>query len=68
MYVFFGHIWLLTTFVCLFTGIVVCTFLRGLVVVWPETFLFCPLYVFIHFSVSFCTAHCALDFARDHAP
>ena len=37
-------------------------------VVWPETFLFCPLQVFIHFSVSFCTAHCALVFARDHAP
>ena len=30
-------------------------FLRGLAVVWPETFLFCPLYVFIHLSASFCT-------------
>ena len=30
-------------------------------------FLFCALYVFIHFSSSFCTAHCALDLARDHA-
>ena len=68
MYVFFGHVWLLTAFVFLFTGIAVCKFLRGLVIVWPETFLFCRLYVFIHFSVSFCTAHCALDFARDHAP
>ena len=35
---------------------------------WPETFSFCPLYVFIQFSAAFCTAHCALDLARDHAP
>jgi len=28
----------------LFTGIVVCKFLRGLAAVRPETFLFCPLY------------------------
>ena len=27
--------------------------LAWLAVVWPETFLFCPLYVFIHFSVVF---------------
>ena len=26
---------------------------------WPETFLFCPLYVFIHFSAAFCLAHCS---------
>ena len=31
-------------------------------------FKFWPLYVFIHFSAAFCTAHCALDLARDHAP
>ena len=31
-------------------------------------FLSCPLYVFIHFSAAFCTAHCALDLAKDHAP
>ena len=42
--------------------------LAWLVVVWPETFLFCPLYVFIYFSAAFCTAHCALDLARYHAP
>ena len=52
----------------LYTKIAVCKFLRGLVVVYSETILFCPLYVSIHFSASFCTAHCALDFARDHAP
>ena len=52
----------------LFTEIAVCKFLLGLAVVWPETFLFCPLYVFIHFFASFCMAHCALDLARDHAP
>ena len=25
-------------------------------------------YVFRHFSAAFCTAHCALDLARDHVP
>ena len=45
----------------LFTKIAVCKFLHGLVVVWPETFLFCPLYVFIHFSAAFCAARHALD-------
>ena len=40
----------------LFAEITVCKFSRGLAVVWPKTFLFCPLYVFILFSVSFCTA------------
>ena len=52
----------------LFTEIAVCKFLLGLVVVWPETFLCCPLYVFIHLSASFLyMAHCALDFARNRA-
>ena len=53
----------------LYTEIAVCKFLHG----WrsygrKRLFLFCPLYVFIHFSVAFYTAHCALDLARDHAP
>ena len=52
----------------LFTEIAVCKLLPGLAAVWPETFLFCPLYVFIHFSASFCTVYCALDLATDHAP
>ena len=55
-------------YLMVFTETAGCKFLRGLAVIWPETFLFCPLYVLIHFSASFCTAHCALDFARDHAP
>ena len=42
--------------------------LAWLAVVLPETFLFCPLYVFIHCSAAFCTTHCALDLARAHAP
>ena len=25
-------------------------------------------YMFIHFSAAFCTAHCALDLAGDHVP
>ena len=56
----FGHVWLLTTLVYLMK-------LHGLAVVRPETFLFCPLYVYTFFYF-FCTAYCALDFARDHAP
>ena len=52
----------------LYTAIAVCKLLRGLAVVCSETFLLCPLYVFIPFSASFCTAHCALDFTRNHAP
>ena len=52
----------------LFTEIAVCKLLRGWRSYGPKPFLFCPLYVFIHFSAAFCTAHCALDLARDHAP
>ena len=52
----------------LFTEIAVCKFLRGWRSYGPKPFLFCPLSVFIHFSAAFCTAHCALDLARDHAP
>ena len=55
----FGHVLLLTTSVYLLKLLYVNSSL-----VWPETFLFCPLCV----SASFCTAHCALNFARDHAP
>ena len=60
-----GHVWSLIT--VLFTQIAVCKLLRGLAVVWPETVLFFPLYVFINCPASFCTMLCALDFARDHA-
>ena len=52
----------------LFTEIAVCTFLRGLAAIWPKTFSFCPLYLFIKFSASFCTPNCALDLATDHPP
>ena len=51
----------------LFTEIAVCKFFRGLLVVWPETFLFCLLYVFVHFSASFRTAHRALDLLMERA-
>ena len=52
----------------LFTEIAVCKFLCGWQSYGLKTFLFWPLYVFIHFSAAFCMAHCALDIARDHAP
>ena len=60
----------------LFTEIPVCKFLRGWRAYRPKPSSFfsssffksCPLYVFIHFSAAFCTAHCALDLAKDHAP
>ena len=37
----------------LFTDIAVCKFLLGVVVVWPETFLFC-LYIFLYMCVCVC--------------
>ena len=40
----------------LLTEIAICKFLRGMSVVWPETFLVCSFYVHIHISVSFRTA------------
>ena len=52
----------------LFTEIAVCTFLCGWWSYGLKPFLFCPLYVFIHIFAAFCTAHCALDLARDHVP
>ena len=63
----FGHVWLLTT--GFFTEIAVCKFLRG----WRSYGL--KLFYFVHCmclyikkNAAFCTAHCALDLARDHAP
>ena len=41
---------------------------RNLLFFYFLLFISCPLYVFIHFSAAFCTAHCALDLAKDHAP
>ena len=82
LYIFVFAVYLLVLYTCaqirvwsclvtdnfgLFTEVAVCK-QRGLVVIWPEGFLLCPLYVFLHFSASFCTAHCTLDLARDHAP
>ena len=59
----FCHVWLLTTLVyllkLLYVNLCGCQLYGN---------LFCPLYVFIHFSAAFCTAHCALDLTRDHAP
>ena len=52
----------------LFAEIAVCKFLRAWRSYGPKPFLFCPLYVLIIFSAAFCTAHCALDLARDQAP
>ena len=54
--------------IIIITEIAVSKFLHALEVIWPETFLFCPLYVFIYFSASFHAAHHALDKDRDHAP
>ena len=83
LYIFVFAVYLLVSYMCakfivrsclvtdnfsLCTEIAVCKFLRGWWSYGPKPFLFCPLYVFIHFSAAFCTAHCALDLARDHAP
>ena len=59
----FGHVWLLIT--GLFTEIAVCKFLHGLA---RNLFILSIVCVYTFFSASFCMAHCALDFARDHAP
>ena len=74
----FGHVWLLTTLVYLLKFRYVNSCMvggrigRNLLFLFSFFFKFvyksCPLYVFIHFSAAFCTAHCALDLAKDHAP
>ena len=67
----FGHVWLLATLVYLLKFLYVNSCVgcgriaRNL---FLNIFKSCPLYVFIHFSAAFCTAHCALDLAKDHAP
>ena len=63
----FGHVWLLTTLVYLLKMLYEHSCMVGGCVA-QNPFLFCPLYVFIHFSAAFCTVHCALDLARVHAP
>ena len=83
LYIFVFAIYLLVSYMCakirvwsylvtdnfgLFTEIALCKFLHGWLTYGPKPFLFCPLYVFIHFSAAFCSAHRALDLARDHAP
>ena len=57
-----GHGYLLLTF-GVFTEVSVGKFFRSFAVVRPETFV--RVYTF---SSSFCTAHWALDLARDRAP
>ena len=73
----FGHVWLLATLVYLLKLLYVNACVVGghitiqynfIVSVWRNFLLFCPLYVFIDFSAAFCTAHCALHLAKDHAP
>ena len=83
LYIFVFAVYLLVSYMCaqirvwsrlvtdnfgLFTEIAVCTFLCGWRLYGLKPFLFCPLCVFIHFSAAFCTVHCALILARDHAP
>ena len=66
----FGHVWLLATLVYLLKFLYVNSCMIGGRIARNLYFNFisCPLYVFIHFSAAFCTAHCALDLAKDHAP
>ena len=70
----FGHVWLLATLVYLLKFLYVNSCMvggrigRNLLFFFFFFFKSCPLYVFIHFSAAFCTAHCALDLAKDHAP
>ena len=70
----FGHVWLLATLVYLLKFLYVNSCVvggrigRNLLFFSSFFYKSCPLYVFIHFSAAFCTAHCALDLAKDHAP
>ena len=67
----FGHVWLLTTLVYLLKLLYVNFCVVGGRIarnLFFFFFFFCPLYVFIFFSAAFCTAHSALDLARNHAP
>ena len=63
----FGHVWLLVTLVYLLKLLYVNSCVVGGRMA-RNLFLSCPLSVFIHFSAAFCTAYCALDLAKDHAP
>ena len=64
----FGHVWLLTTFVYLLKLLYINSCVVGGRMARNLFILFCSLYVLIIFSAAFCTAHCALDLARDQAP
>ena len=66
----FGHVWLLATLVYLLKFLYVNSCVVGGRIARNLYFNFisCPFYVFIHLSAAFCTAHCALDLAKDHAP
>ena len=83
LYIFVFVVYLLVSYMCakirvwsclvtdnfsLVSETAVCKFLHGWRSYGLKSFSFCPLYVFIHFSAAFCTAHCALDLAGDHAP
>ena len=58
----------------LFIEIPVCKFLRGLQAYSPNPFFKFIFKYLVHcmclfiFSSAFCTAHCVLDLAKDHAP
>ena len=60
----FGHVWLLATLVCLLKFMDVNSCVVGGHI---SRNLFLILSI-IHFSVAFCTAHCAVYLAKDHAP
>ena len=71
----FGHVWLLTTLVYLLKLLYVnyCVvggrMARNFVLFFFFFFFFFVCIVCVYtFSAAFCTAHCALDLARDHAP
>ena len=61
----FGHVWLLATLVYLLKFL----YVNSCVVGWAYRPKPCPaVCVYTFFSAAFCTAHCALDLAKDHAP
>ena len=66
----FGHVWLLATLVYLLKFLYVnyCVVCGRIARNLYFLYFYILSIVCVHFSAAFCTAHCALDLAKDHAP
>ena len=69
----FGHVWLLATLVYLLkvlyvNSCVVCRHIAQFFIFFIFLYILSIVCVYTFFSAAFCTAHCALDLAKDPAP